>query len=278
MEFTISNLNCTPELGAFPRLKLDVGISSKFRFDKQKNNRLIMMTVKLVYQGFTVCLSDPVLSGQEIGNGMQLHNNTFYFILDREKIRAIEQTRVDDIIFGIAFEFLYSYYHEDKPNQVLYDKVNEYKELNFSQKQWNAALHAFGFNNSWIIEIPRTNIEGFSEIMKHLEKADEDFYINNYAGCMLNLRAAWKSLKPLIDTQWDAIANHIDLDSPGQQGYDLKSKRILELKNRIADWSNIGAHGEAYKLNPEDAILCYYQSLSMIAYLGQVLKLGEMKK
>jgi hypothetical protein len=64
----------------------------------------------------------------------------------------------------------------------------------------------------------------------------------------------------------------IDEGSDGQTGHDPKSKRVKDIRDKIHNLANTGIHREAYKVQPDDAILCYYLTVSMVSYLSKLLK------
>lgn len=115
-------------------------------------------------------------------------------------------------------------------------------------------------------------MKGMDVVTEHLQKASDNLSARDYENCMANTRIAWDAFKPLLDSKWDNIQALIDEDSPGEPSHDPKSKRVKEIRDKIHYLANVGIHREAYKILPDDAILCYYLTVSMVSYLSKILK------
>ena len=63
----------------------------------------------------------------------------------------------------------------------------------------------------------------------------------------------------------------IDQGSAGQPSYKDRSERIREVREKVDYWANIGPHNSNYVVFPEDAYLCFDQTVSMISYLTKWL-------
>ena len=129
-----------------------------------------------------------------------------------------------------------------------------------------------GYSESWIFEIARPTIEGMDVVAEHLRKASDNLSARDYDGCMTNTRIAWDAFQPLFNSKWDNLNTLIDEGSSGQEGQAPKSKRVKDIRDKIHYLANVGVHREAYKIQPDDAILCYYLTVSMVSYLSKLLK------
>ncbi|MEA2074254.1 MAG: hypothetical protein U9O85_00725 [Euryarchaeota archaeon] len=185
-------------------------------------------------------------------------------------IDTIEATRVDDLPLTPGVDVLCSYAKPE--NRTLFVQSNLYYDLKYSQKEWAEILKEMGYSESWIFEIARPTLEGMDRVAEHLQKASDNLAARDYENCMANTRIAWDAFQPLLDSKWDEIKALIDEGSEGEPNHDPKSKRIKGIRDKIHYLANVGIHREAYKIQPDDAILCYYLTVSMVSYLSKLLK------
>ena len=278
MEFTINNLNYNADLGVFPKIKFETSISSRDPNNIEMNATLLTLNIKLSYNGQTISLADPITTAENIGGGGIIQTNSFYFNLDREKLRAIELARSDDILFYLNFDFLYTFTTNEKQTLGNYRQKLIAHPLKLSQKEWIQMLNKMGFYDAWIIEIPRPKIDGSNNVIENIEKASSAMNSHRYDECMGHLRVAWNLFKTTLELKWNDMAAFIDLGSLGEKDRETKSKRIQDIKDKVIYFVQIGVHREFYKVNPEDAILAYYQTVAMISYLSQIIKKIELQK
>lgn len=184
-------------------------------------------------------------------------------------INRIEALRADDIRLMLVLKLLI--FHEGK-----FRRTQQSYDLKYSQIEWSQILKELGYHDSWIFEVRRTELEGMDKVAEHLQTALDQISAHHYGDCVTNLRHAWDSIKPMLDAKWEKIALKIDEGSEGQEGHPPKSERIKSLYRQIRDFTHIGAHGEAYRVDPEDALLAYYQSVSMLSYLSKIMARIEL--
>jgi len=263
MYISITDVRPEVKKGIIPSLKFEIQLSKKER-DEQDDN-ILFATSKLTMQGNTITNTEPTIIGEILKNHI---NFTTEFQFPRNTIQAIEDNRVDDLSLNLNINVLH--YKQENFNYII--NSNLIHEYNISQKKWSDILYQMGYFESWVMEIARPRIEGMDEVVKHLQKAADLLAIKDYENCMASSRIAWDCFKPLFDSKWEHIQKQIDEGSPGQSNHDTKSIRIKDILNKIHYFSNVGIHREYYRVYPEDAILCYQLTVSMMAYLSRWLR------
>ena len=251
-----------------PIIKFKIYIKNTNISSYEKNVHLLVATPKLTLNGRYVTSSDSIIVGEPFGEDVH-RELEIEFPFPRNTIDAIESQRIDDLPLNLSLQLLYSY--QDDDSNIHYEKTYVNLDLKYSQREWTEILQKMGYTESWIFEITRAKIEGLDTVVEHLQKAADCYYIRDYDNCMANSRIAWDDFKPLLDSKWKQIAIMIDEGSEGQTNHDPKSKRIKEIIDKIHYLSNVGIHRERYKVFPEDAMLCYYLTVSMISYLSRWL-------
>ena len=251
-----------------PIIKFKIYIKNTNISSYENNVHLLVATPKLTLNGRYVTSSDSIIVGEPLGKDEQKELE-IEFPFPRNTIDAIESQRIDDLPLNLSLQLLLSYQNVD--SNIHYEKTYANHDLKYSQREWTEILQKMGYTESWIFEITRAKIEGLDTVVEHLRKAADCHYTRDYDNCMANTRIAWDAFKPLLNSKWDKIALMIDKGSEGQSTHDSKSKRIKEIKDKIHYLSNIGIHREGYKVFPEDAMLCYYLTVSMISYLSRWL-------
>ena len=251
-----------------PIIKIKIYIGNTNISAYEKKIYLLIATPKLTFDGKYISSSNPIIVGEPFDEGTQKELD-IDFPFPRNTIDAIESQRIDDLPLNLSLQLLYSY--QDDDSNIHYEKTYVNLDLKYSQREWTEILQKMGYTESWIFEITRAKIEGLDTVVEHLQKAADCYYIRDYDNCMGNSRIAWNAFKPLLDSKWDKIALMIDEGSEGQSNHDSKSQRIKEIKDKIHYLSNVGIHREGYKVFPEDAMLCYYLTVSMISYLSRWL-------
>ena len=251
-----------------PIIEFKIHIVNRDKTSYEKNLFLLIATPKLTFGGKYISSSDPIIVGEPFDEGAQKKLD-IDFPFPRNTIDAIESQRIDDLPLNLSFEFLYSY--QDDDSNIHYEKTYANLDLRYSQREWTEILQKMGYTESWIFEITRSKIEGLDTVVEHLQKAADCHYTRDYDNCMANTRIAWDAFKPLLNSKWDKIAIMIDKGAQGQSTREPKSIRIKEIFDKIHNLSNVGIHREEYKVFPEDAMLCYYLTVSMISYLSRWL-------
>lgn len=271
MNARIDNVRAEVKKGVFPSLGLDIRVSRDPDPSGQYPDlHLLLATVKLILNGDCIAASEPLLSTENWGSNQINFNADVPF--PRDVIDTIEATRVDDLPLTLGVDMLCSYSDAARENRTAFFRSNLYHDLKKSQKEWAEILKKMGYSESWIFEIARPTLEGMDVVAEHLQKASDNLSARDYEGCMANTRIAWDAFKPLLDSKWDEIKALIDEDSQGESNHDPKSTRIKDIRDKIHYLANVGIHREAYKIQPDDAILCYYLTVSMVSYLSKLLK------
>ncbi|MEM0136241.1 MAG: hypothetical protein QXU18_13625 [Thermoplasmatales archaeon] len=143
----------------------------------------------------------------------------------------------------------------------------------FSQKEWVKFLSDIGYGEKWIVEVDRPLLEGFYEVIEHLEKAKEALYNKARPEDVLrDLRAARDSFKIFYAEKKDKIEEIIDRGSQGEPSQEPKSKRIDSIYEKISNFLNIGPHNDKYRVTYSDALLAYREFVSILSYISEVMK------
>jgi hypothetical protein len=264
----IENVQTEVKKGVFPYLKLRIYVSPE-RSEGYPDLQLLLATVKLNLNGDCIAASEPLLFTRNFSGSVDFEASVPF---PRDVIDTIEATRIDDLPLTLNVDGLCSYSDAKRENRTSFFQINLFYSLKYSQKEWAEILKKMGYSESWIVEIARPTLEGMDVVAEHLQKASDNLSARDYENCMANTRIAWDAFKPLFDSKWDEIKALIDEDSPGEPSRDPKSTRIQDLRVKIRNLANVGIHREAYKVQPDDAILCYYLTVLMISYLSKLLK------
>ncbi|MCA0445339.1 MAG: hypothetical protein LCH54_03825 [Bacteroidetes bacterium] len=268
MYFTIQNLSISSQKVNTPKLRVQFNLNCEK--GDQKNTTLIMVIAKLTLEGDIISSVETQLTSEKIDRSINLREITF--TLSNENLKIIERKRSDDLTLNMILEFLVTYQIDVKEKiELVYENANIHQQIKFSQKEWVNNLTVFGYYDAWLIEVAKPKLEGFDLVRKHLEEAKVNLLQSDYGGCVSSLRISWNSIKPFVDARWNEISGLLDDGSPGESGKDSKSVRIKKLKDNIHALSQIGAHQEFYKVNPEDAWLIYYGTVAMIAFLSKLI-------
>ncbi|MEM3860519.1 MAG: hypothetical protein QW478_14180, partial [Candidatus Micrarchaeaceae archaeon] len=219
----------------------------------------------------------------------QLKPNMFEYLrlifrISLEDLEEIELKRVDDLelalhLVGEAIPYNYTT-NQDVGNPEWMQIVIPWK---FSQKEWIEFLSNIGYAEKWIVEVDRPKLEGFHEVIEHLEKAEKSLYDKQKPEDVLrDLRAARDSFKTYYDDNKERMNELIDEGSAGETRYSKKSKRIADIYNDISELLNIGPHSDKYRVTYQDALLAYRQFLTILSYyapyLEEVRRNKEMSK
>ena len=254
--------------GPIPRIKYTISLTNK-ETSREQDPYLLQVHARLIYQNHFNIPAEPIFPCRlfQPNNSFQM---SVEFQFPRWIIEAIESVRVDDVQFDLSFDLLYSCI-EQPTNKFVIENRQVIQKIEYSQRKWLDILRQMNYSESWLIEVQRPNIEGMDIVVEHLCKAADCLSTRDYDDCMVNTRAAWNSFKPLLESKWESIGKLIDEGSSGQKGKDSKSKRVRIIREKIRDLTHVGAHREEYIVFPEDALLSYRLTVSMISYLSKWL-------
>ncbi|MEM0097487.1 MAG: hypothetical protein QW338_03370 [Conexivisphaerales archaeon] len=206
------------------------------------------------------------------------------FRISLEDLEEIELKRVDDLklalhLVGKVIPYNYTT-NQDVGNPEWMQMEIPWK---FSQKEWIEFLSNIGYAEKWIVEVDRPKLEGFHEVIEHLEKAEKSLYDKQKPEDVLrDLRAANDSFKIYYDDNINGMNKLIDEGSAGESEKPSKSKRIAKIYSKISNLLNIGPHSDKYRVTYQDALLAYRQFLSILSYyapyLEEVRRNKEMSK
>ena len=138
-----------------------------------------------------------------------------------------------------------------------------------SQWKWLALLDKIGYFSSWVLEVPRPDIEGWSETVGFLKKAEERILSHDPEGAMAQCRAAWKSIQPTLVANWSDIAVEVDRGSKEEEGEPKKSVRAEAIWKDVLKFTHTGSHPEYYAATMQDALMAYQLTSSVCAYLSR---------
>ena len=199
---------------------------------------------------------------------------SFTFKLSTQDLIMIESQRKDDLTLGLQVWGQYHPYvpsHTDLAAQPTSDfSLNVSWKL--SQKEWLQILSDIGYAQKWVIEINRPELEGFNEVIKHLEKAEEALYNKNEPEDVIgDLRAARDSFKVFFDAKKQKITEIIDKGSTGEPNQEPKSERVYHIYEKISYFLNIGPHNDKYEVTYADAQFAFREFVTMLSYFSGIL-------
>lgn len=188
-----------------------------------------------------------------------------------QELQLIESKRADDVLLNLYVKGRYIAVQgsRDIGRSNIFGISSEWK---FSQKEWTEFLSKVGYSEKWIIEVDRPKLEGFHEIISHLEKATDA--LNNKRdpeNVIRDLRAAKDSFKTFYDSNKEEIERIIDLGSLGEPNQEPKSKRVEGIYDKITYFLNIGPHNDKYEVTYRDALLAYRQFVTIMSYFSEIL-------
>ena len=210
------------------------------------------------------------------GHADTIYNNNqslIKFHLPINALNYIEDKRIDDI--SISIEIIGKYYlflnsGNEKINRSGPAMFN--LRIDYSQSKWIKLLSEAGYNDKWIVEIDRPKIEGFHEVIEHLEKAKDALYNKKEPEDVLrDLRAARDSFRYYYDKNKEKMFELIDMGSSGEEKYRKKSERIEDIYKALGEILNIGPHNNKYKVTYQDALLSYREFISILSYFSTIL-------
>jgi len=198
----------------------------------------------------------------------------FSHFLDQRSLKIVEDQRNHDVQFDIVIIGKYLAKHGGAPALI----ENEFGvfQLSFNWKltetEWLSLLSTIGYSEKWIIELDRPKLEGFHELLEHVNKAGEALYNKRDPQNVLReLREAKESFRPFFEAHKDKIFSKIDEGSTGEQGQKNKSERVYEIYEKVSYFLNIGPHNNKYKVTYDDALLGYREFISILSYLSKII-------
>jgi len=206
-------------------------------------------------------------------------NMSYTLRISLEDLKEIESKRPDDITLNLILEGKIAPHLIRNTNQISSERFRLNIPWKFSEKQWIKFLEDLGYGAKWIVEIDRPDLEGFSEVIKFLDRAREGLYSKSNPGYVINdLRLARDSLAVYLERNKENIYKVIDEGSANEEGHLKKSERIENMYKAIKEWLNIGPHGDKYKVTYQDALLGYREFVAMLSYLSSVLTEVQRKE
>ncbi|MEM3860269.1 MAG: hypothetical protein QW478_12860, partial [Candidatus Micrarchaeaceae archaeon] len=95
----------------------------------------------------------------------------FVFRISLQDIKEIESKRNDDLEMRFSLRgTVFPYIRAAHRNIGTPENVTLSIPWRFSQKEWVKFLSEIGYGEKWIVEVDRPLLEGFHEIIDHLEK------------------------------------------------------------------------------------------------------------
>ncbi|MEM0134892.1 MAG: hypothetical protein QXU18_06650, partial [Thermoplasmatales archaeon] len=155
-----------------------------------------------------------------------------------------------------------------------------------SQKEWAGLLQSIGYDEKWIIEIPRPNLEGFHEVIPFIEKAQKGLMQQTSPDAIISdLRSAWDRLDPYINRFESELKEKINAGSATENNQPSKDERIghireqtnkfmidlIELRKSVDKLCQIGPHKEIYASTVSDALLSFRLTVSLMAFYSKLL-------
>lgn len=192
--------------------------------------------------------------------------------VSRSAIQSIEARRKDDVLLlfnlgGICLET-----DGLKKSDARTFSIGITKE--FSQAQWNKLLREVGYQDTWIFEVAKPVMADggkFGAVARFLQEAEAELAAGSPDDVVSKCRKALDALDSALDEgEWKRVEAEIDRDSVGEAGRPAKSARILGLRDKTRDMSNIGPHADKYVVTYDDARLCFLLTVSIISYVSKV--------
>ncbi len=233
-------------------------------------------TVLLIYPiSITLKIFNISARGEmEFKTDYRIHNDVIISVpLSIDFLYYIESKRTGDLKITIKFDFAYRDTVDINSDDQIYGGMASLQFIeDFSAAKWTQLLTDIGYSEKWIIEIDRPKIEGFTEVIEHIKKAQEAlFNKNDPEDVIRDLRVAKDSFKSYYDSRKSEIAKSIDIGSQGEPNRAQKSQRIEEMYAKVCEFINIGPHNDKYRVTYSDALLAYREFISLLSYLGGII-------
>ena len=274
MSFDVSNPFVSGVAGAIPALKVTViprGRSGTVQIGGPRppvTHALLGAYPRLMLNGVELPVIRPSDELRFGGAPEELHHHTVSWIapLGKEIISAIEESRTDDVSVNFACQF--NYWRNPPGDSDPFEAVSVSVQRTLSQKEWLAILGTLGYGSTWVIEVPRPDVDGLEEAMKFVETAWTRIRTHDAAGAMSDLRKAWDRADTVLAHHTDWTEAVIDGLSRGEENFPPKSARIRAIKEAVDQLTQIGPHSVLYEVTAEDALLAYRLSVSTLAYVS----------
>lgn len=237
----------------------------------ESGKRLVLheLTSEMRWGGNRIAVSGPHYLAQAVDGGQQTSVD-FSFQMPRWVLDRIEAVRNGDPSVNLQIDLVYSV--TDQQNRTTFLHTNQYIDLKLSALRWSDWLAKLGYSDYWIVEVPRPKLSGYPPVEDRIRKAEAHLAAGQFPEAVQDLREAWELFNSVLKPKWPAVATLIDQGSIGQRpNHKDKSERIEEIRAKLDYWANIGPHDSKYVVFPEDAYLCYEQTVSMISYLTKWL-------
>lgn len=256
-------------LGYVPTVVFRYYLQNSDSADSGKRIVLHQLASELRWGGQRVAISGPHFIEQGV-EGAQQTALDFSFQLPRWAIDRMEAIRIGDPPITVQVDLVYSV--TDQQNRTTFLHANQFIDLKLSALKWSDWLEKLGYSDYWVVEVPRPKIAGYPPLEDRIRKAEAHLAARQFPESVQDLREAWDLFDAILKPKWPAVAGLIDKGSTGQKpNHKDKSERIEEIRAKLDYWANIGPHDSKYEVFPEDAYLCYEQTVSMIAYLSKWL-------
>jgi hypothetical protein len=272
-----------------PRGMIDLEYGISIKNGKLNNNEVVLYKILPEYS--LIRLGTQIISWGLPQTLVLLSNSSgdlkFSHFLDQNSLKIVEDQRNNDILFYV--EIICKYLATHGGPASIEDDFGVFK-LSFkwkrSQAEWLRLLSSLGYSEKWVIELDRPKLEGFHEVLEHINKAGEDLFSKNRPDdALTDIRAAWNSLDPFLKQYEKDIKDKIDEGSIGEENKPSKSERVGEINNsllsylnsqnelleKVKKFSQIGPHKEFYQSTYSDAILAYRLTVSLLSYYGEIL-------
>lgn len=272
-----------PLVGRIPMLRIALRVESAGSSPNDSNTFLLDIIPRFSFLGIDapqVNEESVIHVGTDLGD-FQGEDLKYLVPLQRGFVEQVERARINDVPVTLSLQFRYlarmgaagPAAAVQRPSATWISHA-----FDISQAKWLESLDKAGYFGAWVLEVQRPTVEGWTEVVGFLKKAEERIVSHDAEGAIAQCRAAWNSVKPLLEGHWDEVATEIDRGSTKEQDYPLKSKRVKSLWEWSAMLSNIGDHPESYAATMSDAFLAYQTTSSLVAYFSRKYTEAERRK
>jgi hypothetical protein len=200
---------------------------------------------------------------------------TWAFPMYAEVLRGIEDRRSDDV--NVDFTLQLNFYRDSPEHGSSFQPAQASVQRKLSAKDWSEILESLGHDGAWIIELPIPSVGDLSEAKTYLDSARTKIGAHDGPGAVAELRKAWdcadRELAPM--SKWrDEVVNGL---SKGEADWPSKSDRVKQIQTAIDTFVQIGPHSDRYEVTPDDAIMAYRVTVSVMAYLSKKSNEGKAR-
>jgi hypothetical protein len=252
-----------------PTVTLRYYLSNSDSSDAGKQIVYHELTGQLRYAGDRIAQSGPHYIAQVVEAGRQTSAD-LSFQVPRWVLDRVESARNGDPPVTVQIDLVYSVV--DQQDRVTLLHTNQYIDLKLSERKWSDWLAKLGYMDFWLVEILRPRISGYPDVEGRIRQAEAHLVAKQFPEAVHDLREAWGLFMPVLNAKWAGVAALIDQGSTGQKPtHKDKSERIGDIRAQLDYFANIGPHDSKYVVFPEDAYLCFEQTVSMMSYLTKWL-------